>query len=201
MKKIISVTFMLIVVSWVFGTKIYLMDGRMIQGSIYGKLDNKIIILQDESVEYYGIKLSEIYKVIASNHIEITDQVKKMENYQNNDQVANYIDLPQAKIKNPRIIPQTIKAYSYKLDPKFVFLSISLVALSWDYFATASDINKVIADYKEMDLPTTRLEKEKNRKKILGTTFAVSAIFTTVLSFEKVEVIASLTSVSLGYRF
>ncbi|MBI9032419.1 hypothetical protein JEZ13_10545, partial [bacterium] len=44
MKKIIMVTVMLLMVSWVFGVAIYLKDSNVLYGHIRGKTDNHIIL-------------------------------------------------------------------------------------------------------------------------------------------------------------
>jgi len=190
-------------VSCVFGTKIYLKSGKIFNGQIRGKSDSQLFIYSPVSDSYFGVNIVDLQKILAEKNSEITRDILKMDNFENDINFNKYFDVSEFKDQTAEKIQPSNKSKKkqYKLDPRFAFISLSLLALSWDYFTTASDLNDSISEFKELGLSTNHLKKEKNRKNILGATFAVSAIFTAVLTINKVEIKASPTSVSLGYGF
>lgn len=99
-------------------------------------------------------------------------------------------------------VKPVIKRYE---RPYLPLLSISavLLALTWDSYASASDIQKTIDSFKAFDnnYDSSELESSKTRKQILGVTCLVAAVLTTVFAFKTVEIKTDLNSISMSYRF
>jgi hypothetical protein len=103
------------------------------------------------------------------------------------------------------IIADTIQVIKRYEQPYLPLLSVSavLLALTWDSFASASDIQKSIDSFKSIDsdFDSSELESSKGRKQIIGITCLVAAVITTIFAFKSVEVKTDLNSISMSYRF
>ncbi|MBI2427496.1 MAG: hypothetical protein HYV29_01615 [Ignavibacteriales bacterium] len=108
---------------------------------------------------------------------------------------------PNAKPFLPK--RQPLKNFVKSEYPKINFLFVSAIALglSWDYFSQASDLQQSIDGFKQLSIPTDKLESQKLRKTLLGVVFLATGVATTIIAFEKVEIKATTNTLSLSYNF
>ena len=105
----------------------------------------------------------------------------------------------------PRVTADVKPVINQYGQPYLPLLAISAVflALTWDSFASASDIQKSIDDFRAIDnnFDSSELESSKTRKQIIGVTCLAAAGLITVFAFKKVEIKTDLNSISMSYRF
>lgn len=131
---------------------------------------------------YINLSIYAIDKIYSDDDTDITVNALAMGNFDNRNISTDY------KTKT-------------ELNLGMLAIGASLAVLAWDNFADAGDISDTIKDYKDLELNTSKLEKTRSRKNSIGAVLAVSSIITFVYSFERVQVQASPTSLSLSYKF
>ena len=202
MKKIFMALVLFLFVGLVFGTAIHLKDSKILYGHIRGRTDNHIILYDYTIDTFVKIEISKIESIFAADESDITDKTLNMTNFDNNIDYSNLYNINsinfQQKIKSKQ---ESLWYKEYDFNFRSGLISIPLFALSWYFFQEAYHIKKTIKDWNDLDLPTSGLKKERNRKDVMGVICGLSGFINFVLSFEKVEIQASPTSVSLGYRF
>lgn len=97
----------------------------------------------------------------------------------------------------------TVQLKQYQTKVNGIRLGMTFVCglLAWDYFAEAADISDAIKSYEDLGLSTKKLESQKNRKVLCGVVFSGVAVGFAISCFEKVEIQATPSSLSLNYKF
>lgn len=115
---------------------------------------------------------------------------------------------PSVEIRKPE--SPVLAKPDYKVrypNMKLLPVTFIAVALSWDFFAQASDIGDAIdannqtAALLKITADNSSLQSQETRKTILGVTFLLAAVANTVLCFGDVEVIPASNSLTLAYHF
>ncbi len=207
MKKIISVLLLVLMVGLVFGDQITLISGETIEGEIKGKSQDKIYIYSQTLSRFIRIENDKISSIVDDTNNDITKDILQKENFNNGIDFGNVYDLES------RFEPKTMKrsnkfysesaiqknTYKFKLFP--FATGIALIALAVDSYSEASDLSKAIKDLEKIEGKTSELKKDRSRKNVVGTICMISSLISFTASFEQIEIQASPTSVSLGYRF
>lgn len=216
MKKMLFFIMLLIMVSAVWGESVILNDGRILQGEIVGKESDHIYLSSDGNI--YLIKRNLVNEIKNDGNQPITSIIYRKKDFKkegiNFNSVIEIIPKHQIKEDGGILMSGVQKTYETKLNWKPIMLSVLFGALAWDYFATAGDLNKDIDFYEDMkdiannddwidlyDKQIDKLEKRKTRKIINGSLLSAASVVSFAISFERVEIKASPTSVEIGYKF
>ncbi|MBI9031045.1 hypothetical protein JEZ13_03420, partial [bacterium] len=151
---------------------------------------------------------SKIESIFAEDETDITEQTFALENFNNQIDEFNLFNLGSIEYGNKKNLTVSNhyrvgnKIYKTKVNPGMLAISLSLIALAVDSYSEASDLSKAIEEFEEFDdIDTSELKKDRTRKNVVGTICVISSIISFTASFEQVEIKASPTSVTLGYRF
>jgi hypothetical protein len=200
----------------VWGESIILKDGRTFKGEIVGKKSDQIYLNSDGNI--YLINRNLVKEIKNDGNQGITKLIYRKKDFKkegmNFDSVIYLIPKYQIEEDGSVFMSSTQMKYETKTNWKTITLSILFGTLAWDYFATVSDINKAINLNKELkdhtsnndleklyDEQIDKLEKTRTRKIINGSLLSVASVVSFSVSFEKVEIKASPTSVEIGYKF
>jgi hypothetical protein len=199
------VSVMLLVVSWVFGEKINLINGETIVGEIKGKSPDKIYLYSQTLLRFIRIETEEIFSIVDDNNKDITQEILLRENFNHDIEFGNMFDV-ESRFE-PKEIKKIIEyqseeqknTYKFKLFP--FSTGIALIAFAVDSYCEASNLSDEIKELEDADLEPKGLKRERFGKNVLGTVCVISSFISFGYSFEKIEIQASPTSVSLAYRF
>lgn len=210
MKRLIIVVLVLMMVGSVFGVKVVLKDGTTVEGELRGKSGDKIYIYSADRGCFIGIYNNIINKILDNEDKNITDDILGKGNFNDNIDFKNCYDYSQIGTSHPKPVQKEevrvnnydkSTQYNTKFNPAMLAVGVSLFAIAVDNFVAASDINNQIKDYEELGLKTSKLKTTKSRKIVVGGICAVSSIINLTYSFERIEVQASPTSLSMSYKF
>jgi len=200
---------------------------------IYGEANDKIVLVNLFKNYPFFVKENLIVKFLSLGYASLLETANKtfiaeMREYQEEAQnnklgmwkedlmIKKNIDIP-IFIPKQQIIIQKSRPYLPLLG-----IGIASLALAWDGFATASDvqsnidklnndINLIPKIYSSIELrkqiengikdEIENLKKIKSRKVIVGVTCLVAGIITTLYSFKTVEIKTDLQSIKFSYKF
>lgn len=189
MKRLIIVVLVMMMIGSLFGVKIVLIDGRIFNGFVKAKTDISLRLLDTDINEIAYINITEIDKIYADDGSDITDNALAMSKF-DYDQVDNF---NYGNLNKPATIT--------KYNPAMLAISLSLIAIAVDNFTEAKDLSKQIEDYEKLNLKTSDLKEARTRKNTVGGICILSSLFSIVKTYERVEVQASPTSLSMSYKF
>ncbi len=211
MKKMLTLIMLLIMFTMVWGESVILNDGRTLKGEIVGKKGDSIYL--DSEGNIYLLKRDLVKEIKNEGNQPITGLIYRKKDFKKEgmifDSVIEIIPKDQIKKDGSIFIPGIQKTHETKLNWKPVLLSVLFGALAWDYFATSGDISDAIDDLKEMEddlnidlsKDIKAQEKIRTRKTITGSFLTAASIVSFAVSFERIEIKASPTSVEIGYKF
>jgi endonuclease YncB( thermonuclease family) len=126
--------------------------------------------------------------------------IKYQEDAQNNKNGIWKEDISVIKnIDTPLLNTKEMAVFTSRPYIPLLGLSIASFALAWDYFSSASDLQKTI-DGATMYTNVSDLKKTQTRKYIVGATCLLAGVVTFIFSFETVEVRTNFQSLSLSYK-
>lgn len=203
MKKVVSLIFIIMMVGCVFGANVFFKNGKHFNGHIRGKSDEAILLFDESINKFMKIYFYEIHQIYDEDGSDITEQTFAIDDFENNIDYTNIYTTKQSLESNNtnHLSLLADNKQDYKFNFRAGLITLPLIALSWNFFSEASDLSDAIKFAGSNDLPTSNLNKEKNRKSALGAICAATGLINFVLSFEEVEFKASPTSVGLGYGF
>lgn len=211
MKRTLIFIMLLVMVSAVWGESVILKDGRTLKGEIVGKKSDQIYLNSEGNI--YLINLDLVQEIKNEGNQPITGLIYRKKDFiQKWAKSQDVIELiPKDQIKKDLSVFRSgiQKTHETKMNWKPVLLSVLFGALAWDYFATAGDINDSIEDLKDMeDALNIDLGKDikaqkkiKTRKTITASFLTAASVVSFAVSFERIEIKASSTSVEIGYKF
>lgn len=211
MKKMLMLIMLLIMFTMVWCESVILKDGRTLKGEIVGKKSDQIYLNSDGNI--YLINRNLIKEIKNEGNQPVTWLIFRKKDFKkegmNFDSVIELI--PKSKIKEDGSVfmPGNQIKYETKTNWKTISLSILFGALAWDYFATVGDLNDGIDEWEKLEdiysadysKEIESLEKQRTRKIINGSLLSAASVVSFAVSFEKVEIKASPTSVEIGYKF
>ena len=207
MKKIIMLVLVLLSVVCAFGVKVVLNNETTIEGELRGKSRDKIYLYLENENHFVGIDNNYIFEILDEEDNDITQEVFKRQNFNVSIDFSQTYDLKLTRfwkdgISNiPTIKNEVLKTHETKIKPEMLAIGFTLLYLTIDNFADASDINDQIKTLDKIGGKTSKLKKAKTRKMLGGVVYALSSAITFKYSFERVEIQASPTSLSMSYKF
>ena len=208
MKRLFIVFLMMVIVGSLFGAKVVLNNGVVLNGKLRGKSGDKIYLYSESRGYFIGINNDILSKISDDNNNDITENFLERKNFNQDIDFSNCYDYSQLDKSNPKPVQQKVNSQQvaqlpqhHKINPSMLGIGLSLLAISINNFLDARDINDSIDDAEEYGRDTKKLKSSKNRKMLVGTVTGISSIITFRYSFQRVQVQASPTSLSLSYKF
>ncbi len=206
-RLLLTISFVLMMVC-LFSIEIELVDGNTYQLEIVGKQDSAILVKDVYRNIYSKIDFQIIRAITDTLGNNKKDTFYTSKNFEGKINYNNYWSFEKTGMNN-RYIEDFLeqaslkenKAYKYKFKLNNLMIGILASALAIDYYDQASDYADQIKANEELELSTSKLERKKSRKNIIGTLFVGAAVYSFVKTYERVEIKVSPQSLNVSYKF
>ena len=206
MKKAIIVVLVMLSVLGLFGVKVVLTYGEVVEGEIKGKSSDKIYVYLENEDLFVSVDIEYIASILDNENNDITEEVYRMKNFNiysdAKQKTGQESSLHTAKPK------QEHRRYETEIKIEMLALTATLLYFAIDNFVEVSDINneikkieKIEQNNHNLEPDTSKLKSQRNRKTVGGIICGISSIITITHCTERVEIQASPTSLSLSYKF
>lgn len=206
MRKMLTLIVLFLMFTIIWGESVILNDGRTLIGEIVGKKGDNIYLDSEGSI--YLIRRDLVQKIKNEGNQPVTRLIYRKKDFKKEgmifDSVIEIVSKDQFKKDGSVFMHGIQKTHETKLNWKTITLSMLFAGLAWDYFATAGDYSDTIKKMEDAGSPDKEIDKVKKiktRKTITGSLLTAASVVSFAISFERVEIKASSTSVEIGYKF